>query len=179
MNQVLQVALCATLKVIMGFSRRRDIDEWIERGELVCRVSDLAGHFGREPYDTWHKKGFDRHLLLFGNNRDPRIPDVPTIYELMEQKRTPELNRQIAEAIMAGNQLGRPMVAPPGTPPEAVKILREAYTKVFSDPDFLAEVKKSRMYIDPSSGVELENLIRQVMGQPPEVVARLKPLFSG
>jgi tripartite-type tricarboxylate transporter receptor subunit TctC len=70
------------------------------------------------------------------------------------------------------------MVAPPGTPPEAVKILREAYVKVFSDPDFLDEVKRSRIYVDSSSGIELENLVRRVMHQRPEVIARLKTLMT-
>jgi tripartite-type tricarboxylate transporter receptor subunit TctC len=178
MSKVMEVALGGTVKLIMGYSEGSRVDAAIESGEVVCRVTSLDVHLDREPFQTWDKKGFDRHLLLFGRKRDPRIPNVPTIYEFMERRKTPELNRRVAEVILAGNQLGRPMVAPPATPPEAVKILRGAYRNVFSDPDFLTEVKRSQISPDASTGEELQDLVREVMDQPPEVIARLKTLLA-
>jgi tripartite-type tricarboxylate transporter receptor subunit TctC len=79
----------------------------------------------------------------------------------MDELKTPDLRRRVAHVFLAGNELGRPMLAPPGTPTELLKILREAYAKVFGDPDFLAEVKRSKLYVDPSSGVELQELFRK------------------
>ena len=178
MSKVLEVALGGGVRVIVGYPGSKEIDAAMEREEVVCRVTSLDVYFGREPFQTWDKKGFLRPLLLFGRKRDPRIPDVPTLYEYMEQVKTPALNRRVADLILAGNELGRPMVAPPGTPPEAVKILREAYARVFSDPAFLAEVKKSRIYVNRSSGTELEDLVRDVMDQRPKVIARLKTLVA-
>ena len=70
------------------------------------------------------------------------------------------------------------MVAPPGTPPDRVKILREAYARALKDPDLLAEVKKSRIEVDPSTGGEIETLVNEIMHQPPEVVELLKKLFA-
>ena len=52
-------------------------------------------HFGREPFDTWHKKGFDRHLIQTARKRDALAPDAPTIYESMDQYKTPEANRRV------------------------------------------------------------------------------------
>jgi tripartite-type tricarboxylate transporter receptor subunit TctC len=178
MSKVMEVALGGTVNLVVGYSGGSRVNAGIESGEVVCRVTSLDVHLDREPFQNWNKTGFVRHLLLFGRKRDPRVSDVPTIYELMEQKRTPELNRRVAEAILAGNQLGRPMVAPPGTPPEAVKILRTAYMNMFSDPHFLAEVKRLKIATDPSPGEDLQNLVRQVMDQPSEVIARLKPLLA-
>jgi tripartite-type tricarboxylate transporter receptor subunit TctC len=37
---------------------------------------------------------------------------------------------------------GTPFILPPGTPPEKVKILRDAMRKTFNDPEFYAEFKK-------------------------------------
>jgi len=178
MSKVMEVAFGGTVKLIVGYSGGSRVNAGIESGEVVCRVTSLDVHLDREPFQSWNKTGFVRHLLLFGRKRDPRVSNVPTIYELMEQKRTPEQNRRVAEAILAGNQLGRPMVAPPSTPPEAVKILRTAYMNVFSDPHFLAEVKRLKIATDPSPGEDLQNLVRQVMDQPSEVIARLKPLLA-
>jgi tripartite-type tricarboxylate transporter receptor subunit TctC len=178
MSKVMDVALGGTVNLVVGYSDGSRVNASIESGEVVCRVTSLDVHLDREPFQTWNKTGFVRHLLLFGRKRDPRIPNVPTIYEFIERSKMPKLNLRVADVILAGNELGRPMVAPPGTPPEAVKILREAYVKVFSDPDFLDEVKRSRIYVDSSSGIELENLVRRVMHQRPEVIARLKTLMT-
>ena len=56
---------------------------------------DIPPHFGREPFDTWHKNGFDRHILQGGPKRDPRLADTPTLFELMDQYKTPEVGRQL------------------------------------------------------------------------------------
>jgi tripartite-type tricarboxylate transporter receptor subunit TctC len=158
MGKVLEVALGVRMNPAVGYSGGAEIDAAIQTGELSCRVTSLDVHFNREPFQTWHKTGFDRHLLLFGWKRHSRVPDVPTIHELLEQRKVPDRRRRVAEVFLAGNELGRPMVAPPGTPAEVVKILRTAYARVFSDPAFLVEVKRSKLQVDPSSGQELQEL---------------------
>jgi hypothetical protein len=178
MTKTMEVALGGTVNLVVGYSGGSRVNFGIESGEVICRVTSLNVHLGREPFQSWNKTGFVRPLLLFGTKRDPRIPNVATIYELMEQKSTPELNRRVAEVILAGNQFGRPMVAPPGTPPEAVKILRTAFINVFNDPHFLAEAKGLKLAMDPSPGEELQNATRQVLDQPQDVIARLKPLLA-
>jgi hypothetical protein len=178
MSKVMEVALGASVNLVVGYSGGGRVNAGIDSGEVVCRVTSLDVQLDWEPFQSWNKTRFVRHLLLFGRKRDLRIPNVPTIYELMEQKRTPELNRRVAEVMLAGNQFGRPMVAPPGTPPEAVKILRTAYMNVFSDPHFLADAKRLKIASDPFPGEGLQNLVRQVMDQPLDVIARLKILMK-
>jgi tripartite-type tricarboxylate transporter receptor subunit TctC len=177
MAKILEATVGAKFHVILGYPGGSEVDLAFERGEVICRTTRITVHFSREPFLTWDKKGLDRHLLQAGRERDPRIPDVPTLYELMDKYKAPEMGRRIARVILAGEQLGRPMVAPPGTPPDKVKILRDAYAKVLKDPELLAEVNKSRIEIDPSTGEEIEALINEVMNQPPEVVERLKKMF--
>jgi tripartite-type tricarboxylate transporter receptor subunit TctC len=177
MAKILEETVGAKFHVILGYPGGSEVDLALERGEVVCRTTRITVHFSREPFLTWDKKGFDRHLLQAGRERDPRIPDVPTLYELMDKYNAPEMGRRIARVILAGEELGRPMIAPPGTPADKVKILREAYAKTLKDPDLLAEVKKSRIEIDPSTGEEIEALINEVMNQPPEVVEKLKKMF--
>ena len=65
-----------------------------------------------------------------------------------------------------------------GTPPERLNILREAFAKSMKDPELLAEAKKSRMDVDPSTAEELEALIKEAMSQPKEVNERVKKLLG-
>ena len=67
--------------------------------------------------------------------RDPRIADAPTIYELMNEYKTPESERRLLPLVFAASDFGRPIVAPPGVPPDRIKILREAFLKTMNDPD--------------------------------------------
>jgi tripartite-type tricarboxylate transporter receptor subunit TctC len=70
--------------------------------------------------------------------------------------------------------LGRPMLAPPGVPPERLKILRGAFVKTMKDPEFLAEIEKRNYELDPTPGENLEAIVKDVMSQPPAIIERLK-----
>src|SRR6266481_3758158 len=71
-------------------------------------------------------------------------------------------------------EFGRPIIAPPGLPPERTKLLREAFMKSMSDPQLLAEADKKKLEITPVSGEELAKLAAEVIDQPPDVVERMK-----
>jgi tripartite-type tricarboxylate transporter receptor subunit TctC len=70
------------------------------------------------------------------------------------------------------------MTAPPGVPLERVKVLRDAYAKALKDPDLLAEVEKSRLDLEPSTGEEIQTLQRELLNQPREVIDRVKRLLE-
>jgi tripartite-type tricarboxylate transporter receptor subunit TctC len=71
------------------------------------------------------------------------------------------------------------MVAPPGVAADRVKLLREAYSKALRDPGLIEEVTKSRLDMEPSTGEEIEAVIKEVMDQPPEVIALVKKILDG
>ena len=179
LTRLLEETIGAKFVRVLGYPGGSDVDLAMERGEVVCRATRITVHFSREPFLTWDKKGFDRHLLQASTKRDPRLSDAPTIYELMDKYKTPEVGRRLAQVILAGDELGRPMVAPPGIPPDRVKILREAYSKALKDPALIEEVTKSRLDMEPSSGEEIEAVIKEIMDQPPEVIALVKKILDG
>jgi tripartite-type tricarboxylate transporter receptor subunit TctC len=176
--KLMEETLGIKLTLITGYTGGPDVDLAIERGEVRCRAISTTAFFGREPYLTWRKKGYVRPLAQTGKKRDPSLTDTPTIYELMDQYKTPETGRRLATVILASNTFGRPIVATPGIPEEQVKLLREAWNKTLKDPELLAEAKKRGWPIGPVAGVELESLAKEVIAQPPEVVQRLKKLLG-
>jgi hypothetical protein len=56
--------------------------------------------------------------------------------------------------------------------------LRAAYEKVAKDPDLIAEAKKMRIEVTPLRGEKLQAMSKEVMSQPPEVIAQVRKLFS-
>jgi len=174
--RILQEILGAKINNVMGYPGGAEIDLAVERGEVICRGMSIDPYFGREPFISWSKKGFVRLLIQTGKKRDGRAPDVPTIYELMDHYKTPEISRRVVQVILAGAEFGSPIFAPPGTPADRVKLLREAHAGSMSDPELLAEAKKGRMDMDPSTGEELQALTIEVMDQPREVIDRAKKI---
>src|SRR5262245_25806584 len=111
--------------VISGYPGGAEQDLALERGEVQCRAITADAFFGREPFLSWYKTGFVRILLQTGRQRNPRIPDVPTLYELMDHKKIPEAKEQRASVYLGAGGFGsRPIVATPGISAERAQILR-------------------------------------------------------
>ena len=176
--RLLEESIGAKFNTVLGYQGGSEIDLAVEKGEVVCRAHNVSAHFGREPFNSWHKKDFDRHIVQTGRKRDPRLADVPTIYQLFDDYKTSDISRRVAQVMLTGGELGRPMLATPGTPPERITILRDAYIKALKDPELLAEAEKGKMEVDPTPGSELEELIKNVMDQPKEVMDRVKKMLK-
>ena len=175
-TRLMEETVGARFTRVLGYKGGSEVDLAMERGEIVCRATRITVHFSREPFLSWDKKGFDRHLVQAGEKRDPRLPDTPTIFELMDKYKTSDVGRRFARVILAGDELGRPMVAPPSVPAERVQILREAYNKSLKDPELLDEVKRQRLDMEPITGQEVEAIYKDLMQQPRAVVELVKKL---
>jgi tripartite-type tricarboxylate transporter receptor subunit TctC len=178
LSKLLEDSIGAKIQTVLGYPGGSEIDLAVEKGEVVCRAHNISAHFGREPFDTWHKKNFDRHIVQTGIKRDPRMADVPTVTELFEQYKTPDVIRRVAQVLLAGSDFGRPLLVTPGTPLERINALRAAYVKALKDPELLREAEKGKMDVDPTPGEELQALVNKVMDQPTEVVAQVKKMLA-
>jgi tripartite-type tricarboxylate transporter receptor subunit TctC len=176
--KLFEETLGTKFNIVTGYPGGPEIDLAVERGEIQCRAFTIEAFFAREPYLTWHKKGFVRNIIQTGRKRDPRLPDTATMYELMDRYKTPEASRRLVTVVLAAGALGRPMLGTPGIPADRVKILREAYDKTMKDAAFLDELKKRKYELDPARGEELEGIVKEAMSQPPETVERLKKLLG-
>ena len=176
--RILELTLGAKINSVSGYRGGSDADLAVEKGEIACRAHTLASHFGREPFNSWHKKGFDVHLLQTGRKRDARAPEAPTMYEILEEFKVPDTRRRVSQALLSGGEFGRPVLVTPGTPIERVRLLRESFREVLKDPELLADAKKSRMEVNYTPGEELETLLKEVLGQPPEVIEQAKKILG-
>jgi len=176
--RLLEEALGAKFTIVMGYQGGAEQDLAFERGEVVCRSISIPTFFAREPFTTWRKNNLVRILMQTGRKRDPRMLDVPTIHELMNEYKTPAPTRALVTAILASGDLGRPFITPPGVPAERLKILRDAFRKTMADPAFLADVKARKLEADPDFGEELETIAKEAVSQSRDTVERMKKILS-
>jgi tripartite-type tricarboxylate transporter receptor subunit TctC len=177
--KLLEQSLGMKFTIVTGYPGGGEVDLAIEKGEIECNSTSLSVFFGREPFHTWRKTGFVRVLLQTGRTRDSRLPNVPTIFELMDQYKTPESARRLTNVFLDAGRFGSwPIVTAPDVSDEGIKMLRAAFMKTVTDPNFLDEAKKKQLDIEPITGEELQTLAKEVMAQPPETVERLKKLLG-
>lgn len=177
MSKILEETVGAKVNHVTGYPGSSEIAIALERGEVSCMGLTIATFYAREPFLTWNKNKFIRFLAQSGRKRSPRVADAPTVYELMNEYKTPPTKQRVAEAMLQGGEWARSLLVTPGTPAERITTLRTAYEQMINDAEFLAEAKKSRIEITLTKGEELQKMAKEVMTQPPEVVEQIKKLF--
>jgi tripartite-type tricarboxylate transporter receptor subunit TctC len=177
--KLFEESLGLKVAIVSGYPGGGEVDLAIEKGEIQCNSTSLSVFFGREPFNSWRKKDFVRVLIQTGHKRDSRLPQVPTIYELMDQYKSSEASRRLTGVFLDAGRFGSwPIVSTPGVPADRVKILRDAFVKATAEPAFVAEANKKQLEVELIRGEELEALARDVINQPPELVERLKELLG-
>ena len=176
--KLLHETVGARFNIVTGYPGGTDIDLGVERGEIQCRAFTIEAFFGREPYHTWRKNSFVHHIFQTSKTRDARLPQTPTIYELMDRYKTPSSGRGLATVLLGADGMGRPMFGPPGMAADRLKILRDAYDKTMNDETFRAEVKRRNYEFDPVGGEDLQALSKELTSQPADVIDRLKKVLG-
>jgi len=176
--KLLEETVGAKFNIVLGYQGGGPIDLAVEKGEIHCRAMTIESFFAREPFHSWRKKNFVRSIAQSGRKRDARLPDTPTIHELMDQYKTTDQARRVATVILAGGVFGRPLVGPAGIPADRLKTLRAAAMSALNDPELKADAEKRNYELDPVSGEEMEKLAKEVMAQPPAVIERMKKVLG-
>jgi tripartite-type tricarboxylate transporter receptor subunit TctC len=114
-------------------------------------------------------------MVQFGRTtRLPALADVPTARELTRNAEDLALI-QFTEVPLT---IGFPFAAPPGVPADRVKILKAAFQATFTDPDYKADVEKSKLEYTPKNGDEIQSVVSSMSKTPAGVVERYKKLVG-
>ena len=160
----------ARFNIVTGYKGTNDITLALERGEVdgLCGF-DWSSLKAQKP--DWIRDNKLNILLQVGLEPDKELSalGVPHIWKYVTGE-----GRQVAELVIAQQVFGRPYLAPPGTPADRVKILRDAIMATLQDKDFLAEADKAGMSILPRSGADVQEVVRRLYAAPKELVERAR-----
>ncbi len=177
--KLLEETVGLKFKIVLGYKGGRQIDLAVERGEVICRAMSITPHFGREPFLSWHKKGFDMHLFQTGTKPWARAPEIPSILDVARKFNASKKDLDFINlAASTPVKFGKPYAAPPGLPKERVKILRNAFAAALRDPKTIAEGKRLNMDIEMLTGSQVQKLSKEVMSMPRDAVSRIKKLMG-
>jgi hypothetical protein len=159
--------LGAKIQIVSGYPGTADVALAIERGEVdgVCGLS-LGGLIALRP--DWIKKKYINILVQAGLTRDPSLPDVPLVTDLITD---PE-KQKILNLFLAPMAMGRPFAASPDIPDDRRAALINAFNATMKDPDFLAATASQQMEVSPMTGSEVDALVRQLWDTPPDLIRK-------
>ena len=75
--------------------------------------------------------------------------------------------------------IGRSLAFPPDVPADRAAFLRDAFAKVVADPAFVADMKKRKLEVTPTSGAEIQEIVEASFRVSPEIVGKARALLFG
>lgn len=168
MNRVLGTKF----KIVMGYKSSEELNLAIQRGEVQARAFSYSSIVAQHP--DWIKDKTMNFLAQIGTKHLQDLKDVKLVTEMAAT----DEKRKILMLISSPPGLGQPYLAPPGTPPERLAILRKAFAETMTDPDFVKEAKSLNMEVDPMSADEVAGIVRDVINTSPEIVAKTKEVVD-
>ena len=164
MPEMLNKLFGTKIKVVSGYKGGNDIYLAMERGEIQGRCGGLISSISATRPDWFPQKKVNVPIQI-ATARNPMFPDVPTVMELAKDERT----KKILKLVLAPLEMDRPILAPPGAPPERVAALREAFHAAMNDPGFIAEAAKEHLEIREISGPQVARVLDDAYAMPPEI----------
>ena len=152
-------ALSMPIEVIHGYDSSKEIDMGILRKEIEGTWGSYSSRAKRV------KNGEQMIILQSGRKRHPKLPDVPTWFDMAKT----EKGKRLLTVLEASHGVGRPVAAPPGIPADRLEFLRQAFEKAAHDEDFLKAIKKAKKPVNFLSGPDMAQLAKEALVLPEDV----------
>jgi tripartite-type tricarboxylate transporter receptor subunit TctC len=155
-------------KIVTGYNGTAEIALAMERGE-VSGIGDWSWTSLKKVRPDWLRDKKVRLLMQGALRPDPDLKDLPSALNFVRN----DADRRVLELFFTQKTVARPVIAPPGIPPERLAILRAAFAALATDGDFLADAERSGLEAAPLSGEAVDRIIALIAGTPAELAERL------
>lgn len=170
--RLLNALIGTKFRLVSGYPASSEAMLAMERGEVDGASSSWAAvKVGKQE---WLRENKIRIILQTTPERVAELPQTPSLGEVGH---TPE-DKQLFALYASGSAIGRSLLAPPGIPAERALTLREAFQAMVEDPDFVADIRRLNVDLDPLSGERLQRLVDRTLNVPPAVRERAKLAFG-
>ena len=171
--RIIQTALNLPVQLVEGYKGTNEIRLAADAGELhgACWAWETLK-------TAWAKAipaGEVNVVLQVTAKKLPDLPNVPLALDLAKNEEAKLLLR--AGAIDPAAVV-RVYVTTPRIAKERLQILRNAFKKTLTDPEFAAEAKKANLDINPLSGEEVQTIVDGLFKLNPSTLAKLKSTLA-
>lgn len=163
---IMNKTMGTNIKVVTGYGGTAPVRIALQGRELnfFCSQWESMRVTARSMLDA---EGDEKLIPFITHNHldDPEVKGLPLFRDIIKD----EKDLIFYNAWMSQMAFQRPYSVSPGTPPERLEILRNAFKQALHDPELLAEAKKSKLVITYVSGKKVTELVDEVLSFPEEV----------
>jgi tripartite-type tricarboxylate transporter receptor subunit TctC len=172
MDRLMKDVLGFPTQIITGYKGTADILIATDSGELA------GGPPSWDNVKTTRKKALEVGDMIVVVQCTPKpLKELPNVPKIIDFAKTDEQKKLVQVAAYYANDYSRPFVVPPGTPKDRVDILRKAFQETMTDGEFLAEVDKMQMTLDPTSGDDMAAAVANSAKLDAATKAKLKDIL--
>jgi tripartite-type tricarboxylate transporter receptor subunit TctC len=154
------------LKEFAGFNIKLIIYPSSADGMLAIERKEVDGRAGSySSLKPFIERGLVRPMIR-GRVSEPGIENLPVNEDLT----TDPKGKTIMAMLASTDGIGRPFVAPPGTPPDIMNILKDAFAKVANDQELKEDAKKNKMDVTYIPGDECLKVLNYLFNQPEDII---------
>jgi len=170
--RMLQATLKLPLQLIEGYKGTSFIRIAAEAGEVDGGCWTWAS-----IRSTW-KKGIDSgDVIPIIQVNAKKAHDIQQVPNAIDQVKTPEAKALLEAGVHAPSAILRAYALPPGIPKDRLNLLRDAFNATMKDKEFVAEIVKGNLELDPLNGAEVETIARKLYQIDQNLVGKLREIL--
>jgi len=169
--KLLKAALNLPLEMVEGYKGGAEARLAVESGEVdgLCASWQATKVSWRNQMETGKI-----HVVLQATLKShPELKMVPLAINYAKTEEARTLLR-VADNV---HVYQFPFSTAPGTPPDRLQVLQQAFVKTLADPELLSEAKKADLEIAPIDGPTTAKTFSSLYELPPPLIAKLKELL--
>ncbi|MET0583580.1 MAG: tripartite tricarboxylate transporter substrate-binding protein [Candidatus Binatia bacterium] len=171
--RIIAAALNLPIQLVEGYKGTNEIRLAADAGELhgACWAWETL----RTAWSKAIPAGEVNVVLQVTAKPIPELPNVPMSLDLAK---TDEARQLLKAGAIDPAAIVRVYVTTPRTPKDRLQILRGAFAKTLTDPDFIAESKKANLDINPLNGEEVKKIVDDLFKLTPAMRTKLAGVLA-
>jgi hypothetical protein len=166
--RLLNALIHTKFKVVTGYPGVTEVVLAMERGE-VQGIGDWSVSSLKTARPDWLRDRKINVLMQIALQKDPEFADVPFALDFVRN----DADRKVMELYLTQKTVARPVLAPPGVPPDRMAALRAGFAALAQDKDFLTDGQKAKLDVAPVVAAEVDKVIALITAASPETAERL------
>src|SRR5581483_1164651 len=166
-------AVGAKIRLVSGYDGTSKVRLAIDNGEV-----DGFFNTWQSTKVTSREKFESGEWLVLATLADQPIKDWPNVPAIPDFARTEDQRQILRYGTYVPNQIGKIYAVHGDVPADRAAALERAFSRLMSDPEFLAEAEKASLDFDPIYGEEIQKIMAELLAMSPDVKAKLQEVMK-
>ena len=171
--KIAKEALNLPLQVVSGYKGSSVIRLAFNSGEV-----DGVANAWESMVSTWPQELQNGEAVILLQAAGKRHPDLPNVPLVIDYAKTDMAKKLVQGVINNFGATARPYVVTPGTPKAGVELLRKAFMDTMKDQEFIAELKRAKLDLNPLDGASLERNIKELFVLDKALIPKLTDILK-